>query len=249
MNVSLYQAAAAMSANARWQEVISENLASTNVPGFKKQDLTFEAVQAGLMQQPNLDPSMHFTVPRATTATSFAPGELKSTGVDTDVAIEGKGFFEVELPTGGKAYTRDGEFHLNSLGQLTTKSGNLVMGESGPIQFDRNTPGAITISATGEISQGDTVRGKLKITDFDQPQLLTQASGGLFLTNSNPNLNPKPVTSPSLRQGYLEGSNASSVTEMANLIGVMRSFEANQKLVQLQDERMGRVITELGNPS
>jgi flagellar basal-body rod protein FlgF len=249
VNVSLYQAAAAMSANARWQEVISENLASTNVPGFKKQDLTFEAVQAGLMQQPNLDPSMHFTLPRATTATSFAPGELKSTGVDTDVAIEGKGFFEVELPTGGKAYTRDGEFHLNSLGQLTTKSGNLVMGESGPIQFDRNMPGAITISPTGEVSQGDTVRGKLKITDFDQPQLLTQASGGLFLTNNNPNLNPKAVTSPSLRQGYLEGSNASSVTEMANLIGVMRSFEANQKLVQLQDERMGRVITELGNPS
>ena len=66
---------------------------------------------------------------------------------------------------------------------------------------------------------------------------------------NNANLQPEEIAQPSLRQGFLEGANTSPVTEMASLINVMRSFEANQRLVQIQDERMGRAISELGNPS
>ena len=248
MNVSLYQAAAAMTADARWQEAISGNLASASIPGFKKQDLSFDAVQAGMMSQATIDPRMHYILPRATSVTSFAQGELRATGVNTDVAIEGKGFFEVQLPNGATAYTRDGEFQMNSLGQLITKQGSLVLGESGPIQLDHNNPSPLSISATGEVSQGADVKGKLKVVDFTQPNLLTQISGGNFLAN-HPNLQPVEVSQPSLRQGFLEAANTSPVTEMASLISVMRAFEANQRIVQLQDERMGRAISELGNPN
>lgn len=80
VNVSFYQAAAAMNGNARWQEAISENLASASIPGFKKHNLSFDSIQAGVMPQANLDPTMHFTLPRATKTTSFAAGELRSTG-------------------------------------------------------------------------------------------------------------------------------------------------------------------------
>lgn len=236
-----------MNANALWQEAISENLSSASIPGFKKQHLSFDAIQAGVMPQANSDPSIHFTLPRATKTTSFAPGELRSTGVNTDVAIEGKGFFEMQLPNGAPAYTRDGEFHINSLGQLTTKQGGLVLGDSGPIQLDLNNPASLAISAAGEVSQAGEVKGKLKIVDFKQPNLLTPISGG-FMAN-NPDLQPTEAAEPALRQGFLEAANTSPVTEMASLISVMRSFEANQRVIQMQDERMGRAISELGNPN
>jgi flagellar basal-body rod protein FlgF len=248
VNVSLYQAAAAMSANARWQEAISENLASASIPGFKKQDLSFEAVRSGLMPQANLDPSLQFTFPQAKSATNFSQGQLRATGVNTDVAIEGKGFFEVQLPDGSHAYTRDGEFHLNASGQLTTKQGHPVLGEGGPIQLDQNLGGAVSISATGEVSQGEEVRGKLKVVDFEQPKSLTKINGGYF-TTGGANILPTVMAQPALRQGFLEGANTSPVAEMASLIGVMRGFEANQRLMQIHDERMGKTISELGNPT
>lgn len=246
MNVSLYQAASALSANARWQDVISQNLASASVPGFKKQELSFSAIQAGLMHTPaGGTPS---TLTRTDAATSFQQGEVHSTGVNTDVAIEGKGFFEVQLANGTTAYTRDGEFQVNALGQLVTKQGCLVMGQSGSIQFDPNNGSNISISTTGEVSQGSESRGKIKIVDFNQPGLLRPISGGAFLAD-NPNLQSSELAQPTLRQGYLEAANTSSVAEMANLIRVMRGFEANQRLVQIQDERMGQVISQLGNPT
>src|SRR5580692_12677157 len=109
MNVSMYQAAAAMNANSRWQEVIAENLASSSVPGFRKQELSLEAVQAGLMPATQLTNSKSpttFTIPKATTTTSFQPGDMQYTGDKNNLGIEGKGFFQVQLPNGSKALTR-----------------------------------------------------------------------------------------------------------------------------------------------
>jgi len=237
-----------MNGNARWQEAISENLASASIPGFKKQNLSFDAIQTGVMPQAVLDPSLHFTLPRAKTTTRFAQGELQPTGVSTDVAIEGKGFFEVQLPNGATAYTRDGEFQINSLGQLASKQGNLVLGESGPIQLDHNNPASLSISAAGQVSQGGEEKGKLKIIDFNRPELLTQINGGCFIANGNPHLQADEDAAPALRQGFLEAANTTPVTEMASLISVMRSFEANQRIIQIQDDRMRRAISELGNP-
>jgi flagellar basal-body rod protein FlgF len=248
VNVSLFQAAAALNASSRCQEVISENLASSSIPGFKKQDLSFSTIQAGLMPSGGALGTQSYALPKIDTATSFAPGEIKSTGSKTDVAIEGSGFFEIELANGANAYTRDGEFQINTQGQLTTKTGQPVMGDAGPIQLDRDNSEPLSISATGQISQGSDLKGKLKLVDFDNPKLLVPIGAGQFLAN-DPNLQAHEVSTPVVRQGYLESANTSSVIEMAGLINAMRGFEANQRIIQLQDERMGRTIAELGSPN
>ena len=247
MNVSLYQAAAAMNASSRWQELISENLAASSVSGYKKQELSFAAIQAGLMPSPANGPQ-HFALPQAMAATNFQPGELKATGVSTDIALEGPGFIPVQLPDGHTAYTRDGEFHLSSSGQLVTKQGFAVLGEGGPIQLDLNNHTPLSISSTGEVSQGADIKGTIKAVDFTQPNLLTPISRSCFLAN-HPNLKTTDAVGTSIRQGFLEGANTSAAIEMGHLITSMRMYEANQKVIQAQDERMGRAITELGNPN
>lgn len=241
MNVSLFQAAAAMTANAHWQDKVSENLASSSIPGFKKQDLSFSSVEAGLMKS-----GMHFQLPHVQSVTSFAPGELKMTGVKSDLAIEGSGFFEVRMPNGTTAYTRDGEFHTNATGQMVTKEGFQVIGDGGPIQLDPANSAPLSISPTGEISQGAELKGRLKVVDFKDPRLLKPIGASHFVAE-NPDAQPRQVQSPVIRQGYLEGSNTSPVAEMANLVAVMRTFEANQRIMQMHDDRMGKVISELAS--
>jgi flagellar basal body rod protein FlgG len=251
MNISLYQAASALNANARWQEVIAENLASSSTPGFRKQELTVEAVRAGLLpaqtQASNRLAPPHFTLPNASLSTNFTPGELRYTGSITDLAIEGPGFFEVQLANGSSAYTRDGEFRLNAQGQLTTKQGYPVLGDSGLIQIDPNNPAPIVISPSGEVSQGTDQLGRIRPVNFDQPSLLQPISGALFLAQ-DPNLTREVTDTSTLRQGWLEGANTTVSDEMASLLTAMRTFEANQRVIQIQDERMAKAIEELGNP-
>jgi flagellar basal body rod protein FlgG len=252
VNVSLYQAAAALDANSRWQEVIADNLASSSVPGYKRQQLSQEAVRAGLMSANGANNlPQFFSMSKTSTTTNFNPGEMKYTESGTDVAIEGKGFFNVQLPDGKIGLTRDGEFQLNSKGLLVTKESFPVLGISqgvtGPIQFGPDHSGPISISPTGIVNQGSETKGKLKVTDVDQPQKLTNLSGGYFEAQ-DPKIVSKPSTS-SLREGYLESSNTSTLMEMASMMTASRSFEANQHVIQIQDDRLNRTISELGNPS
>jgi flagellar basal-body rod protein FlgF len=248
VNVSLFQAASALDANSRWQEVIAENLASSSVPGFKQRQLSLEAEQSGLMpanSEKNLP--QYFSVPKGTTSTNFAAGEMKYTGSNTDVAIDGKGFFEAQMPDGQTILTRDGEFQISAQRQLVTKEGYPVMGTSGAITMNPNVSAPLSVGSDGTVSQGSEVRGRLKVTDVDKPKLLTQISGGYFIAN-DPNLHTSASTA-NLREGYLEGSNTSAVREMANMMTAMRGFEASQHVIQIQDDRLNKVITELGNPT
>lgn len=247
MNISLFQAASALNANARWQEVIAENMAASSVPGYKAQHMSFSAVEAGLMPTgvQSAIPT-GWSQPTGKAVTSFAQGEMRHTGQPTDIGIEGKGFFEVQLPNGALAYTRDGEFQVNANGNLVTKQGFTVMSESGPITIDRNNGDPITVGADGSVSQGAIVRGSLKIVEFPKPELLSPISGGVFLAR-DPNIEPLNNSGSTVRQYYLEQANTNSVAEMANLLTVMRASEANQRVIQMQDEQMGRAISELGN--
>jgi flagellar basal-body rod protein FlgF len=245
MNVSLYQAAAAMNAHARWQELITQNLAAGSVPGYRKQEMSFSTVQAGLDPTATNPGGLNYVIPTTTAATNFQAGESRPTGNLLDFAIDGPGLFEVQLPNGTRAYTRDGEFHLNAQGQLVTKQGYVVLGEGGPLLLDPNSTSPITVSALGEVSQGDQPRGRMRLVEFDQPQLLTSLGQGCFLADK-PGAHPNDATASSIHQGFLEASNTSPTAEMASLITAMRMFEVNQRVLQAQDERMGRVITELG---
>ena len=249
MDVSLYQSAAAMNATERWQDMISENLAAASTPGTRKQDITFSSVEAS---QAAGTGGASCAIPSATTTLNFEPGELRPGG-PMDFAIEGKGFFTVQLPDGQRGYTRDGDFHLNATGQLVTKSGALVMGDSGPLQFDPNNSSPINVSATGEVSQanlsgGTDQKGNLQITEFKKPQLLTMAAGGSFIA-TDPAAQPFASSDSKVRQGYVEAANTSPTLEMSGLITAMRMFETNQKVMSMQSDRMSRVITDLGGTS
>ena len=247
MNVSLYQAAAALKAADRWQEVATQNLAAVAVPGYKKQDLSFSAVQAGMMPTATGAPQQ-LVMPGTTTTTNFQPGQLRPTGVATDVAIDGPGFFSASLSNGQTVYTRDGEFQLNAQGELVTKQGYPVLSDGGVIQIDPKNPAPLSIAADGTVSQGSDVKGKLALTAFNNPQLLTTTSNGYFAA-TNPSLQTVDASGVSVRQGWLESSNTSAVAEMAHMIAAMRHYEANQRVIQIQDERMNHAITELGNPN
>jgi flagellar basal body rod protein FlgG len=242
MNVSLFQAAAAMNANSRWQEVISENLAAASVPGYKHQDVSFQSV-AGPNSQTSGNGSVqaNMAAPKVVTSHNFSPGVIRPGGPE-DVAIEGAGFFEVTRPDGTTAYTRDGEFHFSPDGTLMTKQGYEVMGTAGQIKKDINNPGMFSISSNGDLSQGADKKGKIKLVEFADVSKLKMAGDGTFEADAGATERPSTST---VRQGYLEGSNTSVVNEMAEMIQAMRSFEANQKVIRISDERMSRAISQL----
>lgn len=251
MNVSLYQAAAALDGNIQWQQMIAENLAASSNPGFKKQDISFSTVQAGVLGAGSSDlvaQNHRSFLPAPSISTNFSQGTLRATGNKSDIALEdsGKtiGFLQVQLPDGQIAYTRDGEFHIGSQGQLQNKDGFPLLGEGGgPIQVDPGTPESLSITPTGDISQRDVIRGKFAIFEFASPSQLTRVGSGYYMPK--PNVQATPSTGTKIAQGYQEAANTVPTMEMSTLMLALRHFEANQRVIQMQDERMGRLIQEL----
>lgn len=247
MEVSLYQAAAAMNATTRWQELIADNLSIASIPGARRQNVSFSAVQAGLASSVSGSANPAYVIPSANAATNFQQGELIPSGNSTDLALEGPGLFTVRTSDGELAYTRNGQFKISSQGQLVTAHGFPVLGAGGPIQLDPNKTSPVTVSATGEISQGGGIKGKLEITEFNRPGQLTRLGSGLFRAD-DPSLEPAVSSVTRVNQGFIEKSNSSPTTEMVTLMTAMRMFESNQKVLQMQSDRMSREITDLGGP-
>lgn len=252
MNLSLYNAAGAMRAMDRWQETISDNLAAASSAGFKKYQTHFSAATGGSMtggvQNGGPNAAGRVGLPLAQSSTDFSSGSFKPTGLATDLAIEGPGFFQVRLPDGTMAFTRDGELQWNAQGELVTQEGYSVVGQGGPIFKDPNREGPISVSAGGEISQGGVPLGRIQMVEFDDPARLNRISANYFTAN-DPNLQAGEAQNSLVRQGFLESSNASVIEEMAHMMTAMRVFEANQKVVQMHDQNMGKAISELGNPN
>ncbi len=123
---------------------------------------------------------------------------------------------------------------------------NCPIGDGGPLILDLNNHTEVSISATGEVSQGTDGKGRIKLTEFGNPRALTRISGGYFLAD-NPTVNATPSTASTVRQGALESANTSVVMEMANLMTAMRTFEANQRMAQIHDDRIAKAIADLGN--
>ena len=237
-----------MNATAQWQELIAENLTTASIAGGRKRDISFSDVQAGLDSSLSSANQSGYSIPTANAVTNFQPGEMHASSNPMDFALEGPGFFTVQLPGGEKAYTRGGEFHVDANGHLSNDQGFLVLGNAGPVQFNPNSTDPVTISPTGEVSQGQTQVEKLQITEFNNPKLLTMLGADDFRSDS-PQAQPVTATSTKVRQGFLEGANASPTTEMSSLVTAMREFEANQKVMQMQSERMSQTINELGGTS
>jgi len=246
MNIGLYQSAAALSALERWQDVVSQNITSSQTTGYRKRTINFsEALSGELQTNPKSrdGASMATVFPKINTGINFKTGETEPTRREYDVAIQGDGFFEVQMPDGAKAYTRSGEFNLRADRTLVTGGGQEVLSESGtPIVLLPN--GApITINRDGTIVQGDTALGKFAVRSFKDNSKLTSIAGGYFLAGSQ---TPETVAQPELMQGYLEGSNVTPLREMVDMVLISRAYEANQKIISNYDQTMEKTLDALG---
>jgi flagellar basal-body rod protein FlgF len=249
MNIGAYQGAASLAALERWQGIISQNIASASVPGFKKTEASFESVLADVTRIGGDERSGTETngvMPTTTARIDMKPGELRATGSETDFAIQGRGFFQVQRANGELGYTRDGEFHLSPERTLVNKQGFTVLGDGGEITF-KPDGGRVSINADGTIVQGETSIGKIAVYDFADPSALRRIGDGLLAPEDG--AQPAPVERPAVLTGTLEGSNVSPLQEMVNLITVARSYEASQRSIQSHDDIEGKAIESLGNPN
>ena len=253
MNISLYQAAAALEGAQQRQNVIAANLAASNNPGFKRHNVGFHGVSAAMFNdamQAADKTQLQYMLPKMVGYINFEQGSLIRTGNTNSLAIDGPGFFAITGPNNDTIYTRNGSFQVNAQGQLLTNDGYVLRqaGGGGPIVIATDTDVPITISRDGMVSQGGASLGQIEIMTFDEKdlKLLKRIGGGYFSPNG---ATPTPVDPKETKvaQGFLESSNTTPMLEMSELMSSLRHFEANQKIMKIHDEQMGKIIRELGN--
>ena len=223
-------------------DIISNNLANVNTPGYKKDKMLFESMLAG-----NINPP---AIPQAATADpilqkenvyiDFGEGSVVQTGNPMDLAIDGNGFFVIQTPQ-GEAYTRQGNFRLAADGTLVTSDGYPVMGQGGAIRVQG---GQVEVDAKGVVTVDGTPSGTISIVDFPKPYNLTKLSSTQFIP-ANQDVTPQDATG-SINQGHLEGSNVETITEMARMIETSRYFDACQRVIKGFDDMTGKAANELG---
>jgi flagellar basal-body rod protein FlgG len=249
---ALYSAAAGMESQQLNLDVISNNLANVSTTGFKKskiefQDLLYESVRTPGAEQGNgtqLPTGIqigHGSRPVATSKV-FTEGELTQTGSQLDMAIQGDGFIEVQMPDGTLAYTRDGALKTDSSGKVTTSDGLVVQSGWQPIPTGTTS---ISISADGSVTTtgaGGTQNFRVQLVRFANPAGLQSMGSNLYKetpASGTPETgNPDENGFGSLQQSYLEMSNVKVVEEMVNMIVAQRAYEVNSKAVQAADEMM-----------
>jgi flagellar basal-body rod protein FlgF len=249
MNIGLYQSASSLSALERWQDSVAQNISASQTTGYRKRTINFSTEAAGELQsgpgaKVGKDGGLMTLFPKVNTGINFVTGETQPTRRELDVAIQGEGFFQVQMPDGSHAFTRNGEFRLRADRTVTTSSGYEVLSASGtPITL---VPGGgpLVVNQDGTLFQGETAIGKMSVQKFANNALLIPGEGGYFKPSGG--LEPIPVEAPQLLQGYIEGSNVTPLREMVDLVVISRAYEANQKIITAIDQQMGKTLDALG---
>ena len=255
----LYTAAAGALVAQMQADTIANNLANVNTAGFKRALLQVQSAPELQIYRKQTDPTTGLDGNVAATSSNayvgalgtgaqvmdtpavFAQGTLKQTGNPLDLAINGNGFFTIRTPQGVR-YTRDGEFARDPQGNLVTMDGNLVLGQgAAPIQLQAGT---VQIGADGTVTQNGQTVAQLQITAFGNPTAVRPEGDDRFVNTGAGQ--PATDTTSTVHQGYLEGSNASVVRSMVDLISAQRWFEANMKMIQTQDTANGYAIANVG---
>ncbi|MEC9489226.1 MAG: flagellar basal-body rod protein FlgF [Halanaerobium sp.] len=244
----IYTAAAGMAAAQLRQDIITNNLANADTPGFKRDGIVqgefpriFLSRYDGDEEQPLGSLGLGSRVDDQ--YTDFGQGTLRETGNPLDVAIVGDGFFAVQTPA-GQRYTRQGHFVLDGQGFLTTPSGNRIMGQEGPIQVQRGS--RIVIDGQGNLLQDGQYLDTLQIVNFNEPSRLAKEGNGLL---DGQGMVPEAMASPRLQPGYLEGSNVNLIREMTGMIEAVRYYQLNQRLISLQDQTLDKAVNQVGRLS
>jgi len=252
---SLYTAATGLRAQETNVDVISNNIANLSTNGFKRQRAEFQ----DLLYQDFLRVGTNSTNTNTIIPTGVQIGIGVSTGAvyqittqgaltetdnNLDLAIQGRGYFQVELPDGQNAYTRDGSFQLNAQGQIVTAQGYLVVPG---ITIPQNAT-AVTINSSGQVSitqdgvLAPAIVGQLTIATFINDAGLSQQGNNLALETeaSGPPVQGDPGAPGfgTVKQGFVENSNVDVVTEITNLITAQRAYEQNSRVVSTSDQML-----------
>jgi flagellar basal body rod protein FlgG len=249
MNIGLYQSAASLTALERWQDTVAQNVTAAQTPGFRKRTVEFTAIEMGQMQAETkggaTDSTRPALFPTTSMGVSFKPGEAAPTSRPLDVAIDGDGFFEVQMPDGSRGYTRAGAFHLNTQRMVVTGDDLPVLNKAGNPIVLQPEGGDLSIAQDGALSQGDTQLGNLSVVTFSDNSKLAPVGGGTFLLKDD-SMEPVQAAQPAVRQGYIEGSNVEPLREMISLVQIARAYEANQKIISNRDQNIGKALETLG---
>ncbi|UNC91768.1 flagellar hook-basal body protein [Candidatus Contubernalis alkaliaceticus] len=263
----IYTAARGMAVELKKQEILSNNLANSNTVGYKEDIALVHSFPELLTLRTEKGHAAVIGVSGqgallSDIITRHLSGSLEETGRSFDLAIVGNGFYPVEGEAGqaegtaffmvaapqGLRYTRDGSFSLDREGFLVTSDGYYVLGiDNEPLQINTDK---VYIDAAGiiwlEDEQGVEEAGQLAIAVFalEDLQGLEKRGQNLFEAVE---VNPMPQGLAEVRQGVLEQSNVNVLTEMINVIAGLRTYEANQKALQAQDEMLGKSVNEVGN--
>jgi flagellar basal-body rod protein FlgF len=222
-------------------DITANNLANVDTAGFKFESL-MSADDPVTTPTPGAAPTPVDFVTAAGVARDYTQGPLTQTGAPLDVAIDGKGFFQVSTADGPR-YTRDGRFKLDPTGKLVTQDGDAVQGDGGDIVFDPKK-GRVSIADNGDISQAGQNVGHLSVVTFASLAALSKDGNNLYRNDSN--LTAEPSTSAQLKQGMLEGSNVQPVTQITRLIEINRAYDAIASMMASTGQLSTSAVQRLG---
>lgn len=218
-------------------DIIANNVANVNTPGYRAQNLLFAE---HIADPRGGDDEMSMVYDKAEYKNT-QPGPVRLTGNPLDVSVEGPGFLGVVGQDGKVYYSRAGNFMLNADGGLMTQSGHPVADAGGsPISIPTNST-EIQIDDKGMISNQEGQVGQLMVVEFENAQSLKPYGENMYATDEP----GKPAESTVVKQGQLEGSNVLAVLEMTRMIETLRSFQSMQQILQTENERLRTAIQRL----
>jgi flagellar basal-body rod protein FlgF len=226
MDPAYYVAAGSLKARSFQLDVVSNNLANVATAGYKPEKSFFQVFNKAAKSGRGLPLSGYLNdgAVLASQGTDFSQGNLKVTDRPMDLALQGKGFFQVQTASGVQA-TRDGRFALTKDGQLETLSGDPVLGKNGrPITVDTADP-SFTVLPDGSVMQGDNTVGQLAIVDYADPQALQRMGSNRYDTSGT----TAKASTATVVQGAQEQSGVDMATCMIDMIRLNRLFEMSLK--------------------
>ncbi|MEL7967127.1 flagellar basal-body rod protein FlgG [Vreelandella neptunia] len=254
---SLWTAKTGLESQQTKLDVISNNLANVSTNGFKRSRPVFEDLLYQNMRQPGAQNNIQDRLPSGmqigtgvravATERLHTQGSLEQTENSRDLAIDGQGFFQVLMPDGTTAYTRDGSFQLNQNGQMVTANGYpvepAIFLPANALSVSVGEDGTVSVRQPG-VAQDNEV-GQITVSTFINPAGLESLGGNLYLetgASGAPNENIPGINGAGrLFQGYVETSNVNVVEEMVNMIQTQRAYEINSKAVSTSDEMLARL--------
>ena len=251
---SLWTAASGLNTQAQNINVIANNLANVNTTGFKKSRSDFQDLMYQTVQNPGSPSTDSAQIPAgiqfgmgaklAAVSKQFTPGDFQNTGGALDIAIEGDGFFQIQMPDGSTSYTRAGAFKMDSNGRVVTPEGYPMLPEivipANSTKITIGTDGTVSAVQAGQ-SAPSTV-GNIQLANFTNPTGLSSMGKNFYQqTDASGNATtgtPGQNSLGTIGQGFLEMSNVNVAEEMVNMIIGQRAYEANSKAINTSDEML-----------